>query len=176
VPYTFFAKKPAREEPKQPVERPEDPLKKRWEELQDRISKLHEARGALSDLFVAKLQQFEQMQPAKKLVEPTESEKKGVSLATSAGTDVDMLQEEPWTITAEDLKAYTEPFRAARAAGILPELATLPEVINHLDTEIASLTAQAAALGERKELMLVGRSFVHVRRAHPFKYDVEGRQ
>lgn len=176
VPCAFFVAAPGYEEPQKPKERPEDPSKKRWKEIQNRIAELQEARRALSDLFTAKLQRFEQIQPVEEPVKPVEPEKDRAPIAASTGSRVDLVHGAPWRITVEDLKAYAEPLSAARTVGILPETATLPEVINRLDTEIASLTAESDTLGEREELMLVGKSFVHVRRAHAFRFDMEDRQ
>ncbi len=167
LPSIFLAKAPPSKDATHPQERPEDPTQKKVAEIRERIIQLDLARRALNNLFIEKLQSSGEIRVKEDTAVPISRPETAGPAVTGSGISVDML-EGPWSITAEDLQQHAEHFHTARAAGILPEVSTLPEIVNNLDSEIASFTAKAAMLGERKELRMVGGSFVYVRRPAAF--------
>jgi hypothetical protein len=142
-----------------------DPSTDAAKEVRDEIARLASARRDLNELFA------ERARPTVYAVRsgPIETaEIVGVPKAKrtrrAAATGGESSQVAAWKLTPDDFRNRERLIETVRAAGIIPELSTIPDAINRLDTRIAELNATLAQMDSVRDVAIVGKTFVRRRR------------
>lgn len=172
APASFFFDDPAQSAPEPapppPPEKP-DPGSERAEDVRREITRLQDARRELDDLLAERLRAMSSAERPSALMKAergSDSEERSPA-AAGHGTSVtfESAQQVGWKFTADDFQDRAELVETIRSAGIVPELATIPDAINHMDTRIALLNADLAQLNVQHEIAIEGNTFVRLRRA-----------
>lgn len=176
VPASFFFGGPAQPEsepaPQAPSAQP-DSSADATEDIRGEITRLENARRELNDLFAERVRTMAyavRSRPVMKADEGRGLDTEGRSpvAASQGNATYESSQVAAWNLMPDDFKDRAELIETVRAAGIIPELAAIPDVINHLDTRIAQLNADLGQLSAEHDIALAGKTFVRLRRPRAF--------
>jgi hypothetical protein len=126
-------------------------------ELKKRLELYKKIRNDLHNLFLEKIRNYRYKRDRVKIYKTTE----GSDVAMGA---VGFDEDDPGTITEAELSRYEDIFSALRSLGLVPELTSIPELVNKLDAHIAKISADLEGIMRKQDIMLTGRSFVRIGR------------